>query len=333
MTPYSLISILISFFFTLYIIPKWIFRANKANLTGKDLHKDNQKNVPEIGGLPVLMGFLAGILVYIAFNIFVYQQTRLLYILFAAITSLLIAAFIGIVDDILGWKIGLRQFQKALLTFGIALPIMVINAGSSIVNLPFFGAIDFGLWYPLLIIPLGIMFTSNAFNMVAGYNGLEAGMGIIILFTLSLISFISGSYWVSVLGLCMVSALFGFFIYNRYPAKLFPGDTLTYAVGALIGIMAVLANIEKFAIALFVLYIVQFFLKSRGLMQKESFARVAKDGSLIQPYSKFYGIEHIVIAILRMTKKKAYEKDVVGFILAVQTIIALLVVAYFFMIR
>jgi len=331
MTPYSIIALLISFLFTIYVIPKWIYRAKRAGLTGRDLHKIHKDEIPEIGGLPVICGFLAGILAYIAFNVFVYDNTSFLHILLAGVVSILIAIMIGFVDDVLGWKIGLRQSQKALLTLAIAIPIMVVNAGSSSISLSFLGIVDIGLLYPLLLIPLGIMFTSNAFNMVAGYNGLEAGMGIIILSTLSYISYITGSPWVAMLGLTMVAALIAFFFYNWHPARLFPGDTLTYSVGALIGIMAVLANIEKYAIILFSLYILQFLLKARGLFQAESFAKFTGDGSLVRPYKKVYGIEHIAISLIKIFKKKAYETEVVILLFLMQTVISGLTLYYYFL--
>ncbi len=57
----------------------------------------------------------------------------------------------------------------------------------------FLGTLDTGLLYPLLIIPIGMIGASNAFNMLAGYNGLEAGMGIVILSTLGLIAYNTGN--------------------------------------------------------------------------------------------------------------------------------------------
>ncbi|MFT4303201.1 MAG: MraY family glycosyltransferase [Candidatus Woesearchaeota archaeon] len=328
MTPYSLIALLFSFLFTLYIIPKWIFRAKKANLLGIDVHKTDNRKVAEVGGLPVIAGFIGGLLIYIAFRVFVYQEEIYISTIFAVAVSILIATIIGMVDDILGWKIGLRQFQKAFLTFSIAIPIMVINAGDFAMNIPFFGLIDFGLFFPILLIPLAIMFTANAFNMVGGFNGLEAGMGIIILSTLSYICYVNGFFWVAIMGVLMVGALFAFLIYNWFPSKIFPGDTLTYSVGALFGIMAILGNVEKFAIILFSLYILQFFLKLRGKMQKESFILINKDGSLKKP--KIYGIEHIAFYIVNMFKKNVYEKDIVYVLLSVQLVIVLMTLLYFF---
>ncbi len=127
----------------------------------------------------------------------------------------------------------------------------------------------------------------------------------------------------------MVAALAAFLIYNWFPAKLFPGDTLTYSVGALIGIMVILSNIEKYGIILFSLYIIQFFLKARGLMQKESFAKCLKDNSLDCNYDKIFGLEHLVIKILRKIKKKAYEIEVTITLIVMQLILALFTIFYY----
>lgn len=330
MTIYSFISIIIAFLATLYIIPKWIFRAKKAGLVGKDIHKLKSDKVPEVGGMTVVIGFVLGMLLYVAFNVFVYNISDKLYILFAAIISVLISTMIGFMDDILGWKIGLRQYQKMVLTISIAIPMMVINAGQSAMNIPFLGIINFGYIYPLLLIPIAIMFTSNSFNMLAGYNGLEAGQGIFILMTLSFISYFTGSYWISMLGIVMSASLFAFLIYNVYPSRIFPGDTLTYSVGALIGVMIILANIEKFGLVLMSLYIVQFFLKLRGKMQKESFAKVQKNGILINRYNKIYGLEHLVIWFYNKIKHRATEKKVVHTIWFMQWIVCMITIFYFF---
>ncbi len=119
---------------------------------------------------------------------------------------------------------------------------------------PFLGTIDIGLLYPLLIIPIGMIGASNAFNMLAGYNGLEAGMGVVILSTLGLIAYSNGNVVATVIAVTTVSALIALLYFNKYPAKVFPGDTLTYPVGAIVAIVAILGNMEKSAVILFSLY-------------------------------------------------------------------------------
>ncbi|MFO8015568.1 MAG: hypothetical protein R6U32_00540 [Candidatus Woesearchaeota archaeon] len=156
------------------------------------------------------------------------------------------------------------------------------------------------------------------------------GQGVIILSTLGFIAWLTGSGWVAAMDFCMVAALLAFLIFNFYPAKVFPGDTLTYSVGALIAIVAIFANIEKYALILFIPYFIEVILKARGKMQKESFAKVLKDGSLKNQYRRYYGIEHIAINTIRTLKKKAFEHEVVLSIWAFQAIIAIFTMGYFF---
>src|SRR3989338_8334524 len=100
----------------------------------------------------------------------------------------------------------------------------------------------------------------------------------------------------------MVAALIAFYIFNKYPAKVFPGDTLTYPVGALIAVIAILGNMEKIAIFFFIPYILETILKLRGGLKKESFAKLNEKGTLEMPYKKIYGLEHLAIKILQKIK-------------------------------
>ena len=216
------ICFVISFITTLLIIPYWIKRAKQVNLTAKDMNKYEKPEVVEMGGLSVIIGFLLGILLLIAIEMFYFKSLERALQTMALLSSLLILTIIGLIDDILGWKIGLKQYQKPLLTLLAALPIIVINAGNSIISIPLVGRIDIGLFYPFLFIPIFIVFFSNAFNMLAGYNGLETSLGAIILATLGFIAWRSGYGWVAVIAIGMVASLIAFFFYNKFPAKIFP---------------------------------------------------------------------------------------------------------------
>jgi len=293
------------------VMPFWISRAHKAGLVGKDIHKIDNRLVAEMGGVVVLLGFLIGIMGFIAMRVFLLKANSNIGFILAILTSILIAGIIGIIDDVLGWKIGLRQWQKPLLTLLVAAPIMAVNAGTQVMNLPLLGAIDLGLFYPLIILPGLILVGTNGFNMLAGYNGLETGQGIVILTTLAYFAGATGATWAAVVAFCMVAALTAMLLFNRYPASVFPGDTLTYTVGALIAVTAVVANLEKIFAILFIPYIIEFFLKLRGKFQKESFAQVQEDGTLIPRYEKNYGLEHLSVRLLHSLGLRATERKVV----------------------
>jgi len=330
MNVYLFLSLALSFAVTFWITPIWINRAQKAGLTGPDVHKPGFPQIAEMGGLAVMMGFLSGVLVYVAIRTFVFHGYGTSLQIMAIVASMLIITIIGLMDDILGWKIGIRQRQKPFLTLAAAIPLVVLNAGHHTMHIPFFGDINFGLVYPLLIIPIALVGATNGFNMLAGYNGLEAGMGIIILSAMGFAAYRGGDAWSSMIIFSMVFALIAFFYYNQHPARVFPGDTLTYSVGALIAIMAIMANMERLALFLFIPYFAQFLLKLRGRMNKESFAQLKKDSSLAMPYNKVYGLEHLAILIISKLKKKVTESDVVYGILGFELVLVGL--AFYFII-
>lgn len=317
---------IISFFVTLVVTPFWIKRAKRAGLVGRDVHKLDRKNVAEVGGITVITGFLFGILVYIAIQTFYFSNQLKSLEIMAVLSTILIIAFIGLVDDILGWKIGLRQWQRPLLTLFAALPMVVINSGHSTMILPFLGRVDIGLFYPLFFVPIGIVGAANGFNMIAGYNGLEVKMGILILSVLGVVSWIIGNTGASILAFIMVFSLFGFLYFNKYPARVFPGNILTYSVGAMIAIIAILGNVERIALVLFFPYFIELVLKLRGNFQKESFSKVLRDLGLDVPYDKFYGLEHIMVYINKKIRKRVTENNVVNSLLIFELMFVVLAI-------
>ncbi len=322
-------SFVISFLATLFSTPYWIKRAKTAGFIGKDMHKLEKKEITEMGGVVVVFGFILGILFYTAVRTFYFKDTHFTINLLAILSTILIITIIGIIDDILGWKVGLRQWQKPLLTLFAALPIMAVNAGNTSMMLPFLGRVEFSFIYPLVLIPIIVMGASNGFNMLAGYNGLESGMGILILSTLSFLTWYKqGTGWLAVIGFCMVFSLIAFFIYNKNPAKVFPGNALTYSVGALIACMAIIGNMETAALILFTPYFLELAFKLRGKFQKESFAKLDDHGYLIMPHDKIYGLEHLIIYLLSKLKRNVTENNVVYsiFLLEIILIIFVLVV-------
>ncbi|OYT36396.1 glycosyl transferase family 4 [Candidatus Pacearchaeota archaeon ex4484_71] len=321
--PILMISFLISF----SVLPIWIKRAHTEGLTSKDMHKKDGQKVAEGGGIPVLMGFTIGVFLYIALKTFLFKESTHLPEIFALMGVLLFASLVGVVDDLLGWKRGLSRRTRIILLIFSAVPLMVLNVGSSTI----FG-IDIGLLYPLLVIPIGIVGATTTFNFVAGYNGLETSQGIIILTSLAVVTFITGNPWLSVLSMCMVMAMIALYPFNKYPAKVFPGDILTYAVGAMIAGIAILGNIEMIAMFFFIPYIIEAILKLRGRLDKESFAKLNRDGTLKAPYKKIYGLEHLAIKIIGKIKPsgKVYEWEVPLLINIFQIIIIALGFVIFF---
>jgi len=323
--------LLISFVLAILVLPKWIKTCRKVGLLWEDMNKfDKPKNVAASGGLVVIMAFVLGVLFYVAIRTFTKNAVQVNLQIFALLSMILILAVIGLTDDLLGWKHGgLSKRFRVFLALVASIPLVVIGAGSHMVSLPFFGFVGLGLIYTAIIIPLAIAAAATTYNFLAGFNGLEAGQGIIILSFLSFVAYATGSAWLALIGLIMVASLIGFLIFNWSPARVFPGDILTYSVGALIAGMAILGNFEKIALFVFIPYFIEIILKLRGRLVKQSFGIPLKDGSLKMPYAKVYGLTHFSIWFLSKFKKKVRERDVVYLILAFQILLCLLALLVF----
>ncbi|MEM4331107.1 MAG: glycosyl transferase family 4, partial [Candidatus Pacearchaeota archaeon] len=289
----------------------------------EDMNKwKNPKNVAASGGIIVLLAFLLGVLTYIAFLTFIHNLVNRNTInIFAILLTVLIAGFIGFVDDILGWKTkGLPKKVRLLTLILASVPLIVVNAGIKKMVLPFFGEFYFGIFYPLFLIPLGVVGVTSVYNFLAGFNGLEAGLGVLILSFLGYVSYISGNAWLAVISFCMVFSLFAFLIFNWCPAKVFGGNVLTYSIGSLIAAMAIVGNFEKIAFIVFIPFIIEMFLKIRGRLEKHSFGKPKEDNSLELRYDKIYGLTHFSIWFLSKIKNKVYEKEVVLLIFLIELI-------------
>jgi UDP-N-acetylglucosamine--dolichyl-phosphate N-acetylglucosaminephosphotransferase len=321
-----IIPILSAFFITLFLTPIWVRKAKQIDLMWEDMHKPGSEKVAGSGGIIAVGGFILGMLIYIAYTVFILKSHNSYLIeSFAIISVILLVSGLGFVDDLLGWRRGGLSKRSRLLFLAFAsIPLIAINAGRSFVGIPFFGQIDLGLIYPLFLIPLGIIGSTFTFNFLAGYNGLEAGQGILVLSALGLVAYLTGSSWLTVVAIIMIASLIAFLFHNFNPASVFPGDSLTYSVGGLIAIMAILGNFERIAVFFFIPYILETGLKLRGKLVKQSFGKPNEKGELDLKYNKIYGLEHLSIVILKKVGIRSTEKNVVFLIWAFQILIIVL---------
>ena len=305
---------IIVFLVTFFSI-KWFIRyARLIGLVVKDQNKEHKPLVPISGGICVMAGLFIGINLFIFFNTFVgngfdpYMGDKTLTFLFAALASILIITFIGFVDDLIIKRnkessAGLKQWQKPVLTLVAAIPLVVVNVGNATMQFPFFGRVDVGLLYPLLLVPLGVVGAANMINMLAGFNGMEAGMGLVYTGALGLYAFSFERNTAALIALMTFCALLAFFYFNKFPAKIFPGDSLTYLLGAVVASVAIIGNIEKVALVAAIPFMIEFILKARGKFKKQSYGYY-KDGKIHSYYDKIYSLPHIFTRTGKFTEKQ-----------------------------
>ena len=303
-----------------YLLGKWImgyFRA--AGIVGEDVHKEGRPVLPTSGGIPVFLGFYFAVMAYAFLRTYIFREQAEMVDTLAGVLAILFITVVGFLDDINaaeGKRIGLKQWQKPLLTLPAAIPLMALNLGTSQVAIPFIGSVELGMLYPLVLVPIGFVGASNMVNLLAGLNGLESGMAVTYLTSLSIYTYYHSSLAAKVLSFGALGAVAGFFLLNRYPARFLPGDSLTYFLGATLAAIAIIGNVEKFVLVLSVPFFVEFALKARGRFREPTVGYV-RDGKIYRK-GGIYSLPHIFM------NGKHSEKGVVRRVWAVSALFSLL---------
>lgn len=312
----SLFSAIVAFLTTYLIAPKMIVFFKNVGIVGRDIHKKDKPDVAEMGGVAVLVGFVAGMMVFISSSVFL-SKIDVTQALAATLTITLIT-IIGMLDDLTALmkrkkntsegfvkKAGFRQRHKFLLPLPAAVPLMAVNAGVSTIYVPVFGEMNLGILYPLVVVPLGVFGAANATNMLAGLNGLTAGLGIVLLGSLGIFAYAKGAYVASAFAIIFTFSLLAFLKYNWCPAKLFPGDSLDYTIGAVVASVTILGNIERFAVIVFIPWFIELALKIRKWFRAESFGVLQKDGTLLPANGEINSLTHVPMKLFRATEQEA----------------------------
>ena len=291
-----------------------------AGVIGEDHNKGAPVKLPSSGGVAVAFGVIVGILVYTFGATFIFTPIgATVETLLAVALSIILIAFVGFLDDVnvqdrrvlsTGRKDirkGLKQWQKPLLTLIGALPLMAINAGVSHLDIPFLGVVYLGVIYPLILLPLAIIFVSNSFNLLGGFDGLQPCTSLVASLGLLLYCVLYGNYTGALLSALLLSSILAFLPFNTYKARILPGDSLTYAVGASLVAIMVTGQAEAFGVIIFIPWIIEFLLHMRKRFKVSDLGIRQKDGSFKAPYGKkIYSLTHLVMNI----KKKPSEMDV-----------------------
>jgi UDP-N-acetylglucosamine--dolichyl-phosphate N-acetylglucosaminephosphotransferase len=281
---------------SLVITPYVAGLMKKAGIVGKDIHKLEKPEVPEMGGIALLLSI--GLL-----STVVDPLAGLIFLLFG---------LVGILDDLSA----LKQSHKVALSILVALPVAFLRVPGYI---DLFGVrIELGIIYPLIAV-LYVVGSANLVNMLAGFNGLEVGTSAIALLFLGLVT----KGVPRELAFIGAFASLGFLWWNRYPARVFPGDTGTLSLGALIGIISILGKVEVYGAILLIPHFTDFLIKAIGVrfgVRKYGKTEILPDGTLkAPPYPSFLGM------IMRLVRVR--EPGLVAIVWGIEAILGLLVLA------
>ncbi|MCB9492782.1 MAG: phospho-N-acetylmuramoyl-pentapeptide-transferase [Epsilonproteobacteria bacterium] len=230
------------------------FRSKVREWVPDSHHKKN--NTPTMGGLLVILIGMLTMLLWSNLckpNVWIFLLTMICF------------GILGFIDD---WskifhKKGISAKQKFLAQFISALLVSTLwycfGLQTPQMCVPFFKHCELMLG-PLLIFwaTFVIVGTSNAVNLTDGLDGLATGPLIMAFSTFGLIAYLAGhkqfanylyipfaaSAELAVIAASMAGVLIGFLWYNTYPAQIFMGDVGSLALGAGLGLTALMCRQE-----------------------------------------------------------------------------------------
>lgn len=165
---------------------------------------------------------------------------------------------LGFSDDVLD----LRWRVKLILPTVASLPLLIVygmtyNNTTIVVPKPLRSilglTVNLSYLYYIFLSMLAV-FCTNAINIVAGINGIEAGQGFLI--ASSIVSYNAIELWQNTdqwqshlysltLMVPFIGTTLGLFLHNRYPARVFVGDTYCYFAGMTFAVVGILGHFSK----------------------------------------------------------------------------------------
>lgn len=248
---------------------------------GQTIRKEGPESHLIKTGTPT-MGGLSFITVTILLSVIGLFFVDDIYKLLVLIIVTLGFALIGFIDDYIivvkKDNAGLSSKQKFLAQIIVAVIIYIIMAN-------WIPDIESGIQIPGtdFFIPLGVFFVvwivfwlvgfSNAVNLTDGLDGLSTGTSIIAFGSFLAISLIIGEMEIALFLFILIGALFGFLLFNKYPAKLFMGDTGSLALGGIIATVSIMLNSSLLLLLIGLVFVIE---TASVIMQVASYKTTGK---------------------------------------------------------
>lgn len=254
---YGLILALAGFAFSMFFTPiythfaykyKFWKKQKQTTVDGKSLpvmsklHAHKFEHVfPTMAGL---IGVLAVTIVTCAFNLD-RGQTWL------PLAGFLGGALVGTIDDVINvfgsgkGAAGLRGPVKFALISIVGLGLgwfFAFKLGWIDIMVPFVGDFAIGPIWTMLIFAFAVVATSNAVNITDGLDGLSGGLAMMAYGAYGVIALFQGNIMLFGFCLTVVGWLLSYIWFNVPPARFMMGDTGSFALGAGLGVVAMMTN-------------------------------------------------------------------------------------------
>lgn len=250
-----LLSVL-AFLFAMFLTPIYTFLAYRfkfwkkqrtTSTTGEaltvftKLHADKfKRNIPTMAGAIFVIAVAA---VTLVFNLD-RSETWL------PLAALIGGAVVGLIDDIINLRgsgkgvAGLRSSLKFLMVtvLGVGLGWFFFDKlGVDAIHIPYVGDLAIG-WLIIPLFAFAVVATGNAVNISDGLDGLAGGLVATAYGSFGIIALLQGNVLIAGFCFTVVGALLSYLWFNIHPARFFMGDVGSFALGASLGVVAMLTN-------------------------------------------------------------------------------------------
>lgn len=233
----------------------------KKKMLGQYIREEAPESHAKKGGTPTTGGVFLVIAAVLTAVICLFMAEKTSTGAFLLLITFIFYMFAGFQDDAQKFEHhankGLSARGKLILQIAIAcLPVMFVTiSGRTFLTFGHY-TLNLGYFYPVFGIFL-ITGVSNAVNLTDGLDGLAASNMVISLGALAVINLIMGNVDLAIICTSILGACLGFLYFNKYPAKVFMGDTGSLALGGVLGTLAVMGKFELWLIPIGIIYLAE----------------------------------------------------------------------------
>lgn len=263
---FQIIYLIITFIITA-ILGKIIIPILKKLKIGQVERTDGPRTHLRKQGTPTMGGIIMmiAIIIPIAIAAFTFDSSKRNSILILGAAAIGFG-IVGFIDDykklVLKNTDGLSPRLKMLgqlivaVTFAVVI-IQVMNFNPS-TYIPFLKiTLELPKWLYIVFVVFVMIGTANAINLTDGVDGLASMVTTIMMAALAIIANKFANLGVSIFASIICGACLGFYIYNRYKAKVIMGDTGSLFLGGALSCIAIYLNMPLILVILAIIPVVE----------------------------------------------------------------------------
>lgn len=245
MIPFELQFILVfigAFLISVLLTPLVRFLAFRIGaVDNPNARRINKIPMPSAGGLAFIVSFTVATLIFLPYIIKVKDIHGRDYLSFAfpLVLSGLVVGLTGLIDDIKELSPKAKLLGE---TIAACLVYFLTDFRFDEFKIPFGGPlIAFNPTVSFFLTVFWIIGIMNALNHLDGLDGLVAGVSIISLTTMGIVSYFflfPSNLFVTMMIFILVGAVLGFLPYNYHPAIIYMGDTGALFIGFMIAVLS-----------------------------------------------------------------------------------------------